>query len=139
MINCFCVLEIILPARRRTTWSSRGNSVKWGMCFAHSTNWKSCLSVAAHILPKAAVAEFTWGSSLHSTRFSASRTRSMGMSPCPPKKPKSRLSHLLHTSSPQYHLNTPLVASISISPFSLLRCLSSWTASRFMPICRHFW
>lgn len=35
-----------LPARSRMTWSSRGNSEKWGILFAHSTRVKSCLSAA---------------------------------------------------------------------------------------------
>lgn len=35
-----------LPARSRMTWSSRGNSVKWGMRLAHSTKVNSCLSAA---------------------------------------------------------------------------------------------
>lgn len=38
-----------LPARSRMTWSSKGNSVKWGMRLAHSTNVNSCLSAAWQI------------------------------------------------------------------------------------------
>lgn len=34
------------PALSRSTWSSSGNDVKWGMCFAHATSWNSCLFVA---------------------------------------------------------------------------------------------
>ena len=37
------------PALRRTTWSSIGNSVKCGMCLAHSTNWYNCRSAAWHM------------------------------------------------------------------------------------------
>ena len=49
----FWVIEVRgsnLPALRRVTWSSRGSSVKCGILLAHSTNVKSCLSAAWHML-----------------------------------------------------------------------------------------
>lgn len=38
------------PARRSNTWSWTGREVKWGICLAQSTSWKSCLLVAWQML-----------------------------------------------------------------------------------------
>lgn len=34
------------PALNKSTWSCIGSEVKWGICFAQSTSWNSCLLVA---------------------------------------------------------------------------------------------